>query len=275
MLIEWCELEGIECVSSNTDGATFKVHKTRTKRFQEICAEWSKLTQMKLEDTIYEKMVIYAVNDYVAYKTGYKSVQQLIDCREGRAECPKGYSDVKHLIEFLDPYTAIHNPKHPTMELAGQYVKEKGMFITVPRLGKGLDSLIVAKALQNYFGKGIPIKNTIEGSPSIWDFIKFQKIGRDFDVVWNEEQQQHINRFYVSKSGAYLYKQKIVEKYDKKTGRMANVKSLQNVLKGYGVQLMNEFIEKPMSEYNIQYNYYMKQANEIIRSLEPEQISLF
>lgn len=255
MLIETCELDGIECVSSNTDGATFKVYKNRREDFDRHCREWSELTKMKLEQTLYEKMVIYAVNDYVAFK--------------------QGYSKVKDQIEFLDPYTAIHEPKHPTLELAQKYVKEKGMFITVPRLGKGLDCLIVPKALQLYFGKGTQVKQTVQSAQSIWDFIKFQKIGKQFDVEWKQEAQQHINRFYVSKQGAYLYKTKFVEKIDKKTGKAYNVKAYANVLKGYGVQLFNEYEEKPIEDYNIQYEYYLKQANEIIRKLEPMQQTLF
>jgi hypothetical protein len=255
MLIEDCELEGIECISSNTDGATFRIHESKLELFRQLCDVWSKLTQMKLEETIYEKMVIYAVNDYIAFK--------------------KGYSEVRDKIEFIDPYTTIHNPEHASLELLGKYVKEKGMFITVPRLGKGLDALIIPKALQNYYGKGIPINKTIQDAISIWDFIKFQKIGKQYDVIWNEQEQQHINRFYVSKKGAYLYKRKFVEKYNKKSGRTENVQSLANVLKGYGVQIMNVFEDKPMTEYNIQYNYYIMQTNKIIGALEPIQQTLF
>lgn len=255
MLIETCELAHIECISSNTDGATFRVHKSMLEQFRKLCDEWSMLTRMKLEETIYEKMVIYAVNDYIAFK--------------------EGYSKIKNELQWVSPYKAIREPKHPSLELAAKYVKEKGMFITIPRLGKGLDNLIVPKALQDYFGKGIPINKTIKEATEIWDFIKFQKIGRQFDVLWNNEEQQHINRFYVSKKGAFLYKCKWVEKLDKKRGTTHTVRSFGNVLKGYGVQLMNVFEDKPMSEYNIQYEYYITQANKIIRNLEPTQQTLF
>lgn len=253
MLIEEMELNGIECVSSNTDGATFKVHKSKKELFQKICDDWSKLTRMDLEDTHYEKMVIYAVNDYIAFK--------------------KGYSKIKDQIGFQSPYDAIRNPGGS--KLAAEYVKEKGMFITVPRLGKGLDALIVPKALQNYFGKGISISETIKSATNIWDFMKFQKIGKQFDVVWLNEKQQHINRYYVSKKGGYLYKQKYKDKLDKKTGKIDKVLSSQNVLKGYGVQIINEYEDKPIADYNIQYEYYIRQANQILRKLEPEQILLF
>ena len=149
------------------------------------------------------------------------------------------------------------------------------MFITEPRLGKGLDSLINAKALIEYFGKGIPVEKTISNADSIWDFIKFQKIGKQFNVMWNNEPQQHINRFYVSARGAYLYKVKTQDKINKRSGVMGVETSQQNVLKGFGVKLFNEYVHKEMTEYDIQYSYYINQANKIIAQLEPEQLSLF
>lgn len=62
MLIEDMELAGFECIASNTDGATFKVANGREEEFNVIIKAWEKLCKMDLEETIYEKMVIYAVN---------------------------------------------------------------------------------------------------------------------------------------------------------------------------------------------------------------------
>lgn len=262
MLIEECELNGIECISSNTDGITVKIRRTDEQKFYDICKEWEVKTKMILEYVEYEKMVIVAVNDYIAFK--------------------KGYNAIKDKLYFHSPDMSI-NYNFVNLKLQGdeiaklrdQYVKEKGMFITQPRLGKGMDSLIIPKALQNYFGKGIPIEDTIKGSDTIWDFISFQKIGKQYDVIWKEEEQQHINRYYVCRSGAYLYKVKHVDKFDKKSGRWSKVKSYQNVLKGFGVELMNEYEDKPIKDYNADHRYYISKTREIIQQLEPIQQTLF
>lgn len=255
MLIETCELAGIECISSNTDGATFRVHKSKREEFLKICNDWSEVTKMGLEEAQYEKMVIYAVNDYIAFK--------------------KGYSEKKNTFDFLDPYRSIREPKNENLTSSGYYVKEKGMFITVPRLGKGLDCLIIPKAIQNYFGKGIPVEETIYKADSIWDFLRFQKVGKQYQVLWNNQPQQHINRFYISRKGAYLYKEKEVDKINKKTGMSIKVKSLQNMLKGFGVNLFNEHEVKEMSSYDIDYSYYISTARKIIEQLNSSQTSLF
>lgn len=260
MLIEECEANGIQCISSNTDGITLRMRRTDLDKYYEICNRWQELSRMELEHVEYEKIVISAVNDYVAFK--------------------KGYSEIKDQIQFPNPDEMIeYNYSYVKCNDAGylldKYVKQKGMFVTHSRLGKGLDSLIIPKALINYFGKGIPIEETIRGSKTIWDFVKFQKIGKQYEVVCANEIQQHINRFYVSKNGAYLYKQKEVQKYNKKTGKTENIKTLENVVKGFGITIFNEYIDKPMADYDINYGYYISQTRDIIESIQTSQYSLF
>lgn len=276
MLIEECELNGIEVISSNTDGVTVKCPREKVDLFYEICNRWQKLTRLELEYVNYEKIVIMAVNDYVAYKAGY-----WIE-KDGEKVYVPGWSDVKDKIDFDNPHDAVEfNFTYPRLNGESKtinknnYVKEKGMFITNPRLGKGMDSLIVSKALVNYFGKGIPVEETIRNSTSIWDFVSFQKIGKQYEVEWKEQKQQHINRYYVSRKGGYLYKTKKTTKYDTKTKKEITVLSKQNVLKGYGVELFNEYVERPMSEYNIDYRYYRYACNKAIALLQPIQQTLF
>ena len=258
MLIERCELEGIECISSNTDGATFKVPVEKSEQYYEICKQWCIDTKMKLEETLYEKLVIHAVNDYIGFK--------------------KGYFENKDKIEFFTPQETINfnfvdlllsdNEKYA---IKNKYVKEKGLFITYPRLGKGLEFLIVSKALQNYYGKNIPVEKTIKDFKSIHDYVKTEKVGKQFNVVWNDRPQQHINRFYIKKNAPYLYKWKWTEK--KLKGQEIKIKSFTNLLKESGVELVNDL--RKIDKFDIDYDFYIKQAYKIINVLEPAQLSLF
>lgn len=260
ILIEKLELAGIEVIQSNTDGCSVYIHKSKVDTYYKICKEWEKLTKIDLEFVEYEKMVITGVNDYVAYKKGYFEVKDKLVWPYPTNWIEYNYTFVKSTEDAL---------------LIDKYIKTKGFFIPYLRLGKGLDSLIVPKALIDYFGKGIPIKQTILGCDNIWDFIIFQKVGKQYEVMHNQELQQHINRFYVSKKGAYLYKIKTKDKFDERSNSTITVKKPESVLKGYGVTLFNEYEEKPMVDYNIQYEYYIRQATEIIEKLEPRQQLLF
>lgn len=62
MLIEDMEAVGFECIMSNTDGITLLVPSDRYDEFQAIYKTWEKLTSLKMEETEYEKMVIFAVD---------------------------------------------------------------------------------------------------------------------------------------------------------------------------------------------------------------------
>lgn len=255
MLIEECELIGIECISSNTDGATFKVPVHLKDQYYKICEEWQKMSLMKLEEARYEKMVIVAVNDYIAFK--------------------EGYSKVKDKLFFHKPEKAI-NFNFTNLLLKGdamtklkdEYVKEKGIFITYPRLGKGLEFLIVSKALQNYYGKQIPIEETISQFMSVHDYLKTEKVGSQYEVEWNQQPQQRVNRFFVEKGAPYLYKVK-----DKLDEQSIIVKSKQNLLKGHGVRLVNDLTEQ--NDFNVDYNFYVSKCREVIDKLEPAQLTLF
>lgn len=149
------------------------------------------------------------------------------------------------------------------------------MFLYYARLGKGLSPLIIPKALIDYFGKGIPIEETIKNGKYIYDYVMFQKIGRQYDVIYNNEKVQHINRFYISKNSPYLYKSKETYKLDKKTNTSIKVKTMESVIAGYGVEIFNEYVEKPIQEYKINYQYYINDANKVIELLEPKQLTLF
>lgn len=56
-------------------------------------------------------------------------------------------------------------------------VKEKGMFITTVKLGKGLTPKIIPKAVINFFKNGVPVEETIKGCQDIRDFLMAEKTG--------------------------------------------------------------------------------------------------
>jgi hypothetical protein len=165
-------------------------------------------------------------------------------------------------------------------------VKEKGMFITTVKLGKGLTPKIVPKAVINFFKNGVSVEETIKGCQDIRDFLMSEKTGKQWHVEYNNKEQQRTNRFYASTNGAYLWKWKptgykegeIVE-YDVPyvgTQRYtAKERQYQNMLTASGVTLLNYLDDKPIEERKINYRYYIMEAYKIIRELKPLQMSLW
>lgn len=165
-------------------------------------------------------------------------------------------------------------------------VKEKGMFITAVKLGKGLTPKIIPKAVISFFKDGIPVEDTIKNCTDIRDFLMSEKTGKQWHVEYMNEEQQRTNRFYASTNGGYLWKWKdtghkegeiitYTEPYVGERRYKASARQYQNMLTASGVTLLNKFDDKPIEERKINYRYYIMEAYKIIRDLKPLQLSLW
>lgn len=168
-------------------------------------------------------------------------------------------------------------------------VKEKGMFITTVKLGKGLTPKIIPKAVINFFKDGVPVEDTIKGCKDIRDFLMSEKTGKQWHVEYMNKEQQRANRFYASTDGGYLWKWKggdieednyvwdnNIQSYKEQGKRIVNTpKQYQNMLTASGVTLLNYLDDKPIEERKINYRYYIMEAYKIIRELKPLQLSLW
>ena len=86
---------------------------------------------------------------------------------------------------------------------------------------------------------------------------------KQFTLYWNGNKVQNLNRFYVSKKGAYLYKQK------------GTKSKMENVLKGFPIMLYNKHEEKPFNEYNVYLPYYIQKIEKMINVFDNNQTTLF
>lgn len=165
-------------------------------------------------------------------------------------------------------------------------VKEKGMFITAVKLGKGLTPKIIPKAIISFFKDGISVEDTIKNCTDIRDFLMSEKTGKQWHVEYMNEEQQRTNRFYASTNGGYLWKWKdtghkegeiitYTEPYVGERRYKASARQYQNMLTASGVTLLNKFDDKPIEERKINYRYYIMEAYKIIRDLKPLQLSLW
>lgn len=129
---------------------------------------------------------------------------------------------------------------------------------------------IIPLAISNYFIDNKPIEDTIKNHNNIYDFCGRQKFTKDSygqiqyvkDNRLVVEKQQKNVRYYISKSGKTF-----IKKYNKGTNEIIN--------KGFQVEVFNEYIEKDIKDYNIDYMFYIIECNKIINIVQKKQLQLF
>lgn len=146
-------------------------------------------------------------------------------------------------------------------------LKRKGLFIDEVSLGKGMQPVIIPKAITEYFINGIPIEETICNCKNLNDFITYQKVSKDYKVEYNGKLISRINRYYASTNGYYLFKCKVDCE-----GRRTDY---NHMLKASGVTIVNNLNNIKEFPTNINYSYYIGEANKIITQFENQQLSLF
>jgi len=150
-------------------------------------------------------------------------------------------------------------------------VKSKGCFTKEIDMSKGYNNPIVPHALQMYFLNNVSIETAIRTHSNIYNFCKSQNVGSQYKQEFhtlNETKDaldikvcQKTNRYYVSNSIGKLYKVK-------------DSGGLEDLVAGFNVTLFNDFVHLKMSDYKVNYAYYISEANKIVRTMEPNQLSL-
>ena len=139
---------------------------------------------------------------------------------------------------------------------------------------KNKSFLVIPKAIHAYFVDGIKPEDFIKSVTNIFDFCGGVKIKGDWTfyehkVVSGEyliEKVQHTIRYFISNTGSKVIKK---NNTDNREIQIEAGKWLQT--------LMIDYEDKPFSEYDINYDYYLDKINKEIRDLEPiiTQLSLF
>lgn len=185
--------------------------------------------------------------------------------------CKKWQDETKLTLEFAEYKKMwirdVNN--YGALTVTGK-IKNKGAFEVDKDYHKDNSFRIVSVAIQNYFMNNVSVEDTILGCTNIYDFCGRQKFknGESKGVIYHmqgdriiEEEQQKNVRYYISKKGATF-----VKKYTSGEGEGIN--------KGYQVTIFNKFIEKSMADYDINYDFYIKEANKEIDNIIDKQYKL-
>jgi hypothetical protein len=170
------------------------------------------------------------------------------------------FTDYSKMVQYsVNDYLAVKNN--------GQ-IKLKGDFCIDRELHKNPSMKIVPIALKEYFVNNIPIMTTLKSHKNIYDFCLRLKIVSGFKGIYRyigpegkviDKLLSKNIRYFISNSGGILLK----EKNNSFTG--VNV--------GNVVTLFNQYYELPMEEYNINYDFYLRECNKIINIVEESQYS--
>lgn len=173
----------------------------------------------------------------------------------------------KIIVSDVNNYMAIDvNGK---VKYKGKYEVDK-VVGSEPAYHKDNSFRIIPLAISEYFTKGISIETTIKNHRNVYDFCGRIKFTRDSygqihylqkDKQISEKQQKNV-RYYISNKGATFYKY-----YNKGTNEVIN--------KGYQVTIFNNYVKKVWQSYDVNYNFYIKEAMKIVNEIENKQLSLF
>ena len=198
---------------------------------------------------------------YIAQKAQREAVQEAVSEVEQLTQLTFESDDYEAFYQYAGNdyfgvekgYSQSHDPK---------LIEKKGMFITDPRLGKGLAPAIIPKAVINYFLTKQPTSEYIKNSKNIEDFLMYQRVDKKFKVFHGEKLIQRINRFYASTNDYSLFK-------IDPTGKVANM------LTKSGVTILNKMNDIPIENRHLNYQYYISEANKIISEFVYQQLELF
>lgn len=172
----------------------------------------------------------------------------------------------KMVIRDVNNYLAVYDDSTKEKE----HIKLKGDFEVDKEFHKDPSMRIVPIAVKNYFVYGIPIKETIKNHTDIFDFCLRLKTNSKSTPLYRhivdnkvvDDKLGRTTRYYVSNSGGVFLK-------DFGDGRLTGV----NV--GYSVTEFNRYVKKDIKDYDLNYNFYIAEANKLINAVDDGQLELF
>lgn len=251
MLIEDLGIAGIKVISANTDSVTTYMHENMESTYRKIESDWQNLTKHILEDTDYQIIAYRDINNYYSLTTDNK-------------------------------------------------IKCKGCFEKDRDWNKNHSMMIVPIALQNYYTYNTPIETTVKSHTDIFDFCKAAKGIGDaiFEArFWSNlglqkyPLQKRVNRYIVSNRGVNLIKilpplldenginkKDKLNKYRKENPNQLDIFHIvddvviekdreSEVEAGYEVTMMNRIKSFNVSDYDINYSYYINECNKILEQI--------
>jgi hypothetical protein len=269
-----CEnIPGARPIMVNTDGGEIIFPKEHEPLYNKICKDWEEMTNLILEFEEYEQLIIWDVNNYIGVFKPYEIE----------------YDKAKEMFETIYPKPLIKQKDGKTLHYP---IKLKGRFEIDKALHKNKSFRIKPISIYNYFIHGVDPKVTVLRNDNIYNFCAAVRAKGEWKIIqtciedgslYNQNTQKTI-RYFVSSKGCKLIKRKetIAEEDIYGLNRYQDTMVLihkkgdlivKNIKVEAGPTLEQVAIKvdknKPFSEYNINYDYYLKLIRSEIETVQP------
>ena len=235
-------------IQCNTDGVTIMIEDDDIPKMSELIKWWEDLTKLELERADYSKMVIVNVNNYLAVTTSgkvkYKGSMEIDKEMKGEIQYHKDHS--KRIVPLAVSLYFTHGI--PVKDTILNHLKSDDYY----------DGKIKNHGIFDFL-LGVKSKGGKKGTPKM--------ILKDFSGgELNETVLQKTNRYYISNKGGHF-----VKRYD--DGSEIQIES--NPMRGryYKIKIMNQLEE--LEDYDIDYTYYIREADKLVNSIVDFNYSLF
>ena len=233
------EINDSKLIQINTDGLTMKIHRDDLNQYYEICEKWMKITKLELEYVEYSKMIIFDVNNYLAFYTN-------------------GKYKAKGRCEFED--IPLHKNKSFAIIPRAFYEYHKNNVEPVE---------FITNHNNIYdFCAGVKSKRSDKRGGN-WYQLHWIENGD-----YKTKKLSKTVRYYVSNKGATLIKH---SEDGSQSHVEAPVRKGTRILKDWKVTYFNKSVKhNDFSKYDIDYTYYISKVNEWITDIkDKKQLSLF
>lgn len=172
MLAEWLlSVPTLQLIQCNTDGITYKIHRTMEHYAQQVCDAWQKFTCLKLESAEYARMWIRDVNNYIA-------------------------EDIKDKLKQKGAYW------HPDPDNYADSITTA----SPPCWYKDLGNIASIRAAVANMVHGTDIAMSVAANTDDYDFMLRAKADRGSKLMLGERQIQSPTRYYIAKHGLPMCK---------------------------------------------------------------------
>ena len=177
------ECPTLKIIQLNTDGIMVSFDNSDEAKWQEITQEWQDRTGFELEEDFIQKIVQRDVNNYVEVPVG-----------DGKPKV-KGGALVRGILTNANiDFTKMGLPAWENMSGGAWNINN--------------NAVIVARAIQDYFVKGVDPEETIMASKNILDFQVIAKVGGKYSGCYqmvgeDKVPVQKVNRVYATADRRY------------------------------------------------------------------------
>lgn len=233
------EIDDSKLIQINTDGLTMKIHRDDLNQYYEICNKWMKITKLELEYVEYSKMIIFDVNNYLAFYTN-------------------GKYKAKGRCEFEN--IPLHKNKSFAIIPRAFYEYHKNNVEPVEFITNH-DNIYD-------FCAGVKSKRS-DKKGSNWYQLHWVDNGD-----YKTQKLSKTVRYFISNKGAYLIKH---SEDGSQSHVEAPIRKGNRILKDWKVTYFNKSVKhNDFSKYDIDYKYYISKVNEWITDIKDrKQLSLF